>query len=587
MAADGNGDNDKPTKRKRERIVDVGEKFGGARKDLAVATGPRTPVTDEQEPAAELRLSKFWKRPDFRYDADISVASPRQAILFQEVYANLRARPPRFAFRGTDAAFWDRNYVRAVTFLREAYVAGLLTTRQALRTAYDAHMEAGETTPEGRKCAQWAAGRGERRIRHPVGFRYEQQIRVDTLVDLGWPDDPRVYNDDVYGVLYLQYQDPERTGWYAARGDGRYADFLDRTPFRYRDDALAVARRHFADVIKTRVVASTSGEAESAAKKKARAPVPRRPRVAGSPVRFGKAWRAEGAHIASSDEFKEIFGFRGIEFGKWVRQGERQDLLDAAHDALLDLCDILTLPRSFASLGGRLGIAFGSRGRGLDSGAAHFEPKKWLIHFTKTSGAGALAHEFGHAFDAYFFARNWPQFHEGTPDVDPYLSAALEDSVHFATCMVDDQPFRDRHLTELVRRLWKEIAGSYTYGHAQRGTTQFRANADTLDGSRTKLYWSRHTELFARAFEAWIADELEARGQRNDFLVYGVNRDVDQAKAWRVKADAYPRGAERDAIGVAFRDFLHAASEHWRAQALQRRHPPNGARAKSAEGVAA
>jgi hypothetical protein len=49
-----------------------------------------------------------------------------------------------------------------------------------------------------------------------------------------------------------------------------------------------------------------------------------------------------------------------------------------------------------------LGIAFGSRGTGVDSAAAHFEPGN-VIHLTKTQGVGALAHEFA---DLIVFKRN-------------------------------------------------------------------------------------------------------------------------------------------------------------------------------------
>lgn len=47
----------------------------------------------------------------------------------------------------------------------------------------------------------------------------------------------------------------------------------------------------------------------------------------------------------------------------------------------------------------RLGIAFGARGRGR--ALAHYESALHVINLTKLKGAGSLAHEWGHALDAY------------------------------------------------------------------------------------------------------------------------------------------------------------------------------------------
>lgn len=47
--------------------------------------------------------------------------------------------------------------------------------------------------------------------------------------------------------------------------------------------------------------------------------------------------------------FMSTFGFRGVEFGNWVRQGkngrERQWMLNNAYDSLMDLSKILGIPQ--------------------------------------------------------------------------------------------------------------------------------------------------------------------------------------------------------------------------------------------------
>lgn len=117
--------------------------------------------------------------------------------------------------------------------------------------------------------------------------------------------------------------------------------------------------------------------------------------------RTGPARRKEGEDI-NSQRLMDTFGFRGVNFGRegWINQAERQAYLNQAFDGLLDLADILGMPPKAISLNGALGIAFGAQGKGKF--AAHFVPGVNEINLTKTKGAGALAHEWGHALDHHF-----------------------------------------------------------------------------------------------------------------------------------------------------------------------------------------
>ena len=114
--------------------------------------------------------------------------------------------------------------------------------------------------------------------------------------------------------------------------------------------------------------------------------------------RTGRDWR-DGKDVSDKD-FMDAFGFRGVQFGNWVKQQERQQSLNEAFDALHDLASILNIPTKAISLGGELGLAFGARGSG--KAMAHFERSQVVINLTKTKGAGSLAHEWFHALDNYF-----------------------------------------------------------------------------------------------------------------------------------------------------------------------------------------
>ncbi|WP_291928551.1 LPD38 domain-containing protein [Limnohabitans sp.] len=115
--------------------------------------------------------------------------------------------------------------------------------------------------------------------------------------------------------------------------------------------------------------------------------------------RTGAARRTEDV---DGKDFMETFGFRGVEFGNWNNQAERQEVMNAAYDGLMDLAEVMQIPAKAIGLNGDLALAFGARGQGLSSAVAHYERTRAVINLTKMNGAGALAHEWLHAMDHYF-----------------------------------------------------------------------------------------------------------------------------------------------------------------------------------------
>ena len=123
---------------------------------------------------------------------------------------------------------------------------------------------------------------------------------------------------------------------------------------------------------------------------------------------------------AKDSDFSRVFGFRGVEFGNWNNQAERQELLNDAFDGLMDLAEVLNVPPEALSLNGELALAFGARGQGLSSAKAHYESNRVVINLTKMNGAGSLAHEWWHAFDHYLSRQDgsassaWIQHEDGS-----------------------------------------------------------------------------------------------------------------------------------------------------------------------------
>lgn len=163
--------------------------------------------------------------------------------------------------------------------------------------------------------------------------------------------------------------------------DRKRVKVVDRT-FETREEALKYMAEHAAGIIEAN---TTFGEADL--------PVPKNKRRVGVARREGDV---------KGDDFMETFGFRGVEFGNWNNQAERQELMNEAYDGLLDLAEVMNIPAKAISLNGDLALAFGARGHGLRSARAHYERDKAVINLTKMNGAGALAHEWFHALDHYF-----------------------------------------------------------------------------------------------------------------------------------------------------------------------------------------
>lgn len=155
-----------------------------------------------------------------------------------------------------------------------------------------------------------------------------------------------------------------------------------------------------------------------------------------SSLESDSALRANGANFShnllrpgdvSGRDFMAVFGFRSIEFGNWNNQEERQDVMNAAYDGLLDLAEVMGIPPKAISLNGDLALAFGARGHGLTGARAHYEPGKAVINLTKMNGAGALAHEWFHALDHYLARQDGKASSEWVTSKDGTRSLKVSD----------------------------------------------------------------------------------------------------------------------------------------------------------------
>lgn len=146
----------------------------------------------------------------------------------------------------------------------------------------------------------------------------------------------------------------------------------------------------------------------------------------------------KNATKTTGNDILNNFGFKGGEFGNWVKQSERQEFLNYAQDAFTDLAEALDIDPISLGQNGEMNIAFGARGRGNLGGqaaVAHFEPGKRVINMTKLKGAGSLAHEYGHSIDNWlsrisgYSETGMATTNPRNPNLSDKMKAAIKDAI--------------------------------------------------------------------------------------------------------------------------------------------------------------
>lgn len=231
----------------------------------------------------------------------------------------------------------------------------------------------------------------------------------------------------------------------------------------------------------------------------------------------------------SPEQFSDAFGFRGVQFGNYVESPRRQADLNRAYDSLHDLADVLNVPTKALSLNGRLGLAFGARGKG--KAAAHYEPGEVAINLTKGNGPGALAHEWFHSLDNYF----------GRYDVstDGKITSGGD---YMTEAQRAGRVFKDGRYVDAEYPVRQEVYDAFKGVMKAINSSDMLRRSERLDGVRSKPYWSTDVEMAARAFERYVQDKARMAGVENDYLV-NIRKADDHGQPGTY---AYPTNAELD-----------------------------------------
>ncbi|EIL0316090.1 hypothetical protein LK675_004392 [Escherichia coli] len=243
----------------------------------------------------------------------------------------------------------------------------------------------------------------------------------------------------------------------------------------------------------------------------------------------------------SPEQFSDAFGFRGVQFGNYVEGPRRQADLNRAYDSLHDLAEVLNVPTKALSLNGRLGLAFGARGKG--KAAAHYEPGEVAINLTKGNGPGALAHEWFHSLDNYFGRYDVSNDGKITSGGDFMTEAQRVRRI-----------FKDGRYVDAEYPVRQEVYDAF------KGVIQAIKNSDMprrsvlLDEVRSKPYWSTDVEMAARAFERYVQDKARMAGVEHDYLV-NIRKapEHNTDNTWAYPTNAELDGGIREAFDHLFR----------------------------------
>ncbi|EPW6346392.1 LPD38 domain-containing protein [Escherichia coli] len=240
------------------------------------------------------------------------------------------------------------------------------------------------------------------------------------------------------------------------------------------------------------------------------------------------------------EQFSDAFGFRGVQFGNYVEGPRRQADLNRAYDSLHDLADVLNVPTKALSLNGRLGLAFGARGKG--KAAAHYEPGEVAINLTKGNGPGALAHEWFHSLDNYF----------GRYDVstDGKITSGGD---YMTEAQRAGRVFKDGRYVDAEYPVRQEVYDAFKGVMKAINSSDMPRRSALLDEVRSKPYWSTDVEMAARAFERYVQDKARTAGVENDYLV-NIRKapEHNTDNTWAYPTNAELDGGIRDAFDHLF-----------------------------------
>lgn len=573
-----------------KKIEDAGMKIGGARKDwrdINMSVDDLADLTGEER-AAVVKKDNIWPKPDYAALVDAGMTAEAAACM-KILRDSLAASPSKTGAKTVEEA--QEGYVKMVAALRDAFMTAK-TTADVQRVYGRLITEFGGADAIKRHpvSAVWFSVYNKRFCPFSLDSKTLQKARE--LLSNGFPEDVPAWRKNV--------------SFYGGGAGGPMKCFKGN----HFVGSFATKEEAFNELKKLH-------EAAEAAKKASKALIgpkkpPMRPHL-DTIQREGMTDHRRGRDI-DPQEFIDTFGFLGVEFGNWVPDHERQTMINLGYDGMMDLAEILGWEPSDMSLGRRLSAAFGARGMG-GKGAAHYEAGRAVYNFTRFNGAGSQAHEFAHALDHFIgqgtsilgpdrvpSITGWRhRLNKSTSQILAHHSEEIGSAwqsliqAFEKTAITQDEAVEtardairryERGIVETEKRaaeylekvgtdaLFKEALANLAERKAMQEkrletllsmspNDDFGSRRSTFLTEAIKLsgpsgYEARPNEMFARAFECFIFDEIDARGAVSQYLVAGVEEDrYADAEMW--SGNPYPTGDERESFRMLFSRAMEAS----------------------------
>ncbi len=438
--------------------VDAGEKIGGARKDYArrSLTIEDLDSMNDMERKTYVLKKNVWASLNYQQMREDGV-TPQAAIAIKYLKDAINVEPDRRHSMIADDP--EGEYIRAVGVVRDAMAE--VKTLDDFKSA----------------CVRlFKAGRGDSNYVYG-GSAFQVAIGSDASHLLYYSERSYGWGENVNAEAVV----PQKIRNEISKRERRVAGWGQTATEEQLWGTLIKARREKSE-------AEKEAEAEKADQDR-ELHRPHLDRV----ERSGEDWRS-GRDIVA-DDLIEHFGFRAVEFGNWLPQDERQQVLNMAFDSLCDLADALDIPPCGVSFDGELAVAFGSRGRGGKHAAlAHFEPARFVINLTRMKGAGSLAHEWMHALDFYLGEKVGyaSELYEGDP-----RGSLMEGLVHAMKRRAGDVDEIHRAATNNSRR-GLDNALSWLYAQPEETRSHVKNVLESLYQNATE----RLTEMAVSHIEA-------------------------------------------------------------------------------------
>lgn len=482
-------------------IYDAGEKFGGAKKDLWKSRGLTS--EDIKDFSLEEKIKYVTKQnvwPD-NYEQLLANGATLEAV------AALKIIKDRIAAKPNPSNV--ENYVNILSEINKfSHTITALKDLEALHIHIKTFIGYLPLKDRSKLDGYWSIFKGRS---DPLIADYAAIKQSKKLLSTGWP------KQEPWTKKLKIHHAPHYGGWIILKKDNRFLPETKDCRYQSEDEAKAAAKQAYESISKTKTPFQE----------------PKKPYLENI-KRVGEDYRKD-KNITPQDLI-DTFGFRGIEFGNYANNQERQTSLNYAYDAFLDLAKILDLPNRAISIDGRIGVAFGSRGGGKHS--AHYEPDKKVMNLTKLRGAGSVAHEWMHALDHYLGTLN-----NSNPELI-YFS----DNVKYS--LLDD----------ILRQSYIGIRNALRWADESKTSfSDFYKEACQLCG-KSGDYRTQPCEMMARAFESYVSEKLDKVNKKSEFLVSGVEHEYYEVQKLLgiIRGNPYPSKPIVSKLTPSFDKFINS-----------------------------